>query len=458
MSAGAQLAGWTSRLTLADVPPDVQAQACAHLVDGLGTAVAAATTGAAAPAVDVATGLGGPPEATIIGTAHRVSAFAAAVANGTLVHALDFDDTHAASLVHATAIVLPVAFAVGEERGSSGAEVLAAAIAGYELVCRLAAAAPQSFHARGAHPTSVCGAVAAALVAGKLSGLSQQQMEDAIGIVVSQASGVMEFLHTGGSTKQFHAGWAAGSGIIAARLAAAGLAGPSAGLEGEFGLYRVFADRPPDLAVLTDDLGGAWQLDEITIKPYPSCQLMHASLDAAKDLRATVGDIAGLRDVVAAVPSTAAFIVCEPRVQKVKPRSPYGAKFSLPWSVAAMLVDGVVGRSTYATDQLDRPELTALAARITHEIVPYDGPDAEAPGRLRARTHDGRHIEALVARSSGSPGNPLGADGLRDKLQGNLGSESAADSMIAAVDDLASAPDVGSVMRLVSTYPGVRRG
>ena len=122
--------------------------------------------------MQVATALGGPPEAAILGSPVTVSAPAAALANGALVHAWDFDDTHADGLVHATAVVLPAVLAVGQQHDVSGADALAAAVAGDETVCRIAAASPHGFHARGLHATAVCGVFSAALVAAKLAARS----------------------------------------------------------------------------------------------------------------------------------------------------------------------------------------------------------------------------------------------------------------------------------------------
>lgn len=447
MSMSDRIASWAHQLTLDQVPTQVQQTAARHLIDGLGTAVAAVRAGEGRAAVEVAIGLGGPPEAGIIGVGHRGSAPAAALANGTLLHALDFDDTHAGGLVHATAAVLPAAFAVGQHRGASGRDVLTAAVAGYESICRLAAAAPERFHARGAHPTSVCGVVAAAVSAGKLLHLTEPQMVHAMGIAVSQAGGLMEFLHSGGDTKPFHAGWASHAGIIAARLAGAGMTGPRNGLEGEFGLYRVFADARPDQGVLAS-LGEEWEIEQITIKPYPACQLIHATLDAAHRLRETVGDYRTLREVTAYVPGTVALVVCEPPDQKVAPATPYDAKFSLPWSVAAMLVDGEVGVSTYDAHQLGRPDVAALSARIRHVLVDYDGPDAEAPGRLLATTVDGDRAEAFVPRSSGTPAHPLSADALRAKVTGNLGGGEPVQRLVDAVDALAQSAGVDRILEL----------
>jgi 2-methylcitrate dehydratase PrpD len=443
-----ELAEWVAGLRLDDVPPAVRHAACRHLLDGLGTALAAARRRAAEPAVAVATGLGGPPEATVLGSGTRISAPAAALANGTLVHALDFDDTHAVGLVHATAAVLPAALAVGEQVGASGEEVLTAAVAGYEVVCRLAAAAPHAFHARGLHATSVCGVLAAAAVTGRLSGLDTDRLTDALGIAGSSAGGLLEFLHTGAATKQLHPGLAGSAGILAARLAAAGATGPDTVLEGGYGLYAALAGRPDaDAASVLDGLGERWETTCITVKPYPACQLLHAALDAARRLprRDPVAVVADLHPD--AVP-----IVAEPRAAKLRPRTPYEAKFSLPWSVAAMLVDGRVGLDTYAPDRLHRSELAALAERVTVRVVPAPGPAADAPGRVAAALRDGSEVVGEVPCSSGGPASPLSDGDLVAKAVTNVGGASpAADDLVHATLDLADQADLGALLAAATT-------
>ena len=250
-----QLAAWAVGLSYDDVPEAVLAAARRHLLDGLGTALAAARAGVVGAAVQVATGLGGPPEARILGTGTAVSAPAAALANGALVHGLDFDDTHAGGLVHATAAVLPAALAVGEQVGADGRELLTAAVVGYEVVCRVAAASPHGFHARGLHATQVAGTLAAAAVSAKLLGLDAATMTNALGIAGSSSGGLLEFLSTGASTKALHPGSAGMSAILAARLAAAGATGPTTVLEGPRGIYAALSARPADLDSVVEGLG-----------------------------------------------------------------------------------------------------------------------------------------------------------------------------------------------------------
>jgi 2-methylcitrate dehydratase PrpD len=233
-------------------------------------------------------------------------------------------------------------------------------------------------------------------------------MTAAIGIAAGGASGLLEFLHSPASTKQLHPGTAVANGILAARLAAAGATGPAGALDGEYGLYRALADRLPDREVL---FGKGWETTRIAVKPYPCCQLSHASLEAARVL----SNAAGFARVTVTLHPDAVPIIGGPA--KRRPRSAYEAKFSVYFCVAAMLLDGQVDLDTF--DRLDRPDLLALADRI--EVVTESGATvpADAPGVVEA---DGRR--SVVDGPAGL--------GVRAKAAANLGA--GADAVFAAVE------------------------
>lgn len=427
MTVASDLAAWALGLrsdtpSESHVPDEVVAAARRHLLDGLGTAVAAARRNAAEPALSVAAGLGGPPEATLLGRGVRISAPAAALATGTLVHALDFDDTHAGGLVHATAVVLPAVLAVGEEVGATGEEALLAAVVGFETVCRIAGSAPHAFHQRGLHATLACGVFSSALVAARLMRLDLPTTVNALGIAGSSAGGLLEFLATGSSTKQLHPGLASHAGILAARLAAAGADGPDSVIEGERGLYAALADGHADPALVTADLGVRWETTRIGLKPYPACQLMHAALDAG--LQTLPVDPASVTSVVVEVHPDSAKIVCE--ADKITPRTAYDGKFSLQWSLAALLTDGQVSVDTYAPESLGRPSVAALAARVRVVEVPSPVVAADAPGRVTVELADGSTLTGHVDRSAGAA--------LDAKLAVNVGGPDAAAELAAAMD------------------------
>jgi 2-methylcitrate dehydratase PrpD len=452
-TAARALAEWSTGLDIAGLPAEVRDALCLHALDGIGCALAAGSLGAAAPALAVAGRFAGDPEARWIGSQQAVAAPAAALASGVLVHALDFDDTHPGALVHPSAAVLPGALAVAEETGADGSQLLEALAVGYEVVVRLGTAARHGFHARGLHATSVCGVMATALVASRLYGLSTEATVDAVGIAGSQAGGLLEFLHTGASTKQLHPGLAAQGGVTAARLAAAGASGPDSVLEGPYGLYEALAGREVANEAVTDGLGERFLLLDTVVKPYPACHLFHAALDAAME---TAGKLAGtgvdptrIEAVTVDVAPDAVPIVCEPAATKMRPRTPYEAKFSLAWSVAAMLIDGSVTLATYDDPGL-RPDVAALAERVSYRVVPFDGPVADAPQRVVTRDRgDGSELDTCADPRSWAT-EPERRRRVTHKLAANLGDGNEIRALSAGVLGLADLAKASEVLDLAA--------
>ena len=422
MTLSEDLVGWAWGLEAADLPAAVRRTIARHVLDGVGTTIGALRTGAAPFAAEVARRLGGPPVATLLGSDERVGPGPAALASGTNMHALDFDDTHAGALIHGTATVLPTALAVGEEVGASDDELLSSLAAGYEVVLRIGAAVPHGFHARGFHASSVCGVFGAALVASRLRGASARTAVNALGIAGSQAAGSLEFLATGSATKQLHLGWASFSGIVASDFAIAGADGPVSILEGDAGLFRSYTGRPGDPEAVLSGLGSWFELEQITIKPDPVCQLSHAALDAARELDAPVPP-GRIERIEVALPEDSVDIVGEPVAEKARPRTAYEAKFSLPWCLALLLHGEEIAVDTFAPDVLAREDLAALAAKVV--IEPFDPgmAAASAPSRLRVVADDGSVHEASVPGSRGTPERPLDDAALEAKYHRNVGGD-----------------------------------
>jgi 2-methylcitrate dehydratase PrpD len=442
------LATWTEHLRLADIPDRVQTIATRHLLDGVGNALAARRLGHGLGAWTVAHALGGPAQARAVTGRQAVSSPAATLATGVLLHALDFDDTHTRGLVHATAVSLPAAFSVGQEVAASGAEILTAAIAGLETVCRLGAASPHGFHTRGLHATAVCGTLSSALVAGRLTSLSTPRLIDALGIAGSASGGLMEFLDTGADTKSLHPGMAGTNGVLAARLAAAGASGPASVIEGDRGIYRALSASAAEPDAVTRALGQRWETERISIKPYPSCQLMHAALDAVAAAPRVAPD--SIAEVEVAVHPDSVAIVCGPHAGTAPPHSSYAAKFDLPWSVAALLTDAEVTVGTYAGDSIARPDVAALAGRV--RVVPTftGGPAADAPGRAVIRLTDGSTVVGEVAGSRGTRANPLSEDDVLAKFVDNCGAHRRATELAERIRGLAAEQSLTAVLDLAA--------
>ena len=447
-TASERFVRWAWALDFGDLPGDVRDAACRHTLDGLGTALAASRLGTAPYATTVADQIGGPPEASIV-DGGRVAAPVAALANGILVHALDYDDTHAESRVHPTAAVVPAALAAAEHAGASGAEYLTACVAGYELVTRLGAAVRHGFHTRGFHATSVCGVFSSALVGARLWNLRAETAVAALGIAGSFASGSLQFLQDGSATKQLHPGWAAHAGLMAVRLALAGASGPAQILEGENGFFRAYAGQDVGPEVVVADLGHRWETTRVTLKPYPACQLSHASLDALRLLRDRIGPLDAVEEVTFEMPIESVPIVCEPFEMKLRPRTAYDAKFSLQWCAATLLIDGRLDVESFAEDRLARPEVLRLAARVRHRAYTSGVVAASAPGRVSVRRRGRTDERAEVPASTGSPESPLSDAQLRAKFVENVGDPSRAREIAEMVFGLEDVDDVGKVATLL---------
>lgn len=376
------------------LPGEVVDSARLRILDTLGLALAASRADFAPSLLGLVADEQGP--CTVLGTQRTASTPLAILANGALAHALDFDDTHAPSITHASAVVLPTVLALGEARRLDGRTVITAAVAGYEAITRIGMAASGAFHDRGWHATAVCGPFAAALAAGRCEGLDAPALAAALGIAGSCASGVMEFLEDGSAVKRLHPGWAGHAGAVAATLAGGGFTGPATIFEGRFGFYATFLGKAPDLGPF-ETLGRRWETVEVAFKPYPCCHYNHAYLDAALELRATHRIDAAAIDVIeCGVPAGEVPIVCEPAASKARPRTTYEAQFSLPFSVAAAFVDGRVDIDTYSRSRLDDPRVLALAARVGYMIDRDSRFPAVFPGRVRLRLKDARVLEARV--------------------------------------------------------------
>src|SRR5438093_1088844 len=289
MPLAERLAEFAVGLEFEDLPPDVVASVRLRALDILGIALAASTSELAPSVLGALEGWGRGGPCSVAGSNLTAAPPMAALANGALAHGLDFDDTHADSVCHASAVLVPAVLALGESEHLSGRAILTALVAGYEGMIRIGMAAPGRFHARGWHATATCGAFGAALAAGTCLALDADRLTAALGIAASMASGVMEFLEDGSWVKRLHPGWAAQSGIQAAVLAQGGFTGPATALEGRLGFYRAALGETPDIARHLKSLGTEWETVRSSFKLYPCCHLNHAYLDAVSRLRRTNG-------------------------------------------------------------------------------------------------------------------------------------------------------------------------
>ena len=361
--------------------------------------------------------------ATAIGHARALDAAGAAFVNGTAAHGEDYDDTFEGGPVHAGAVIVPALLAVAERERLAGADVLFGMAIGLEVTCRASLVAPKRIHQAGFHPTAILGAMGAAAGVSAALRLPVPAFASAQGIAGSFASGIIEYLAEGTSTKRLHPGWAAQSGIRAAALARAGFDGPRTVWEGTHGLLHAFANSSDgDWAKLLEGLGERWVVPTIAFKPYACGTMIHPYIDCARRLSRSIGAPGkGTQDIVAIECETAEGIVhrlWEPLAAKRAPANGYGAKFSVPYCVAHAIVHGNVGLDAFDDGPRD-PRIAALAAKVEYRVDPENPYPDEYTGHVRVRFADGGIIEERQPHLRGGRREPLSRGDIEEKFLAN---------------------------------------
>jgi 2-methylcitrate dehydratase PrpD len=343
--------------------------------------------------------------------------------------------------------------------GTSGADVLAGIIAGYEITCRVALALPAGEHYdRGYHPTATCGAFGAAAAAARVFGLDADGVANALGTVLSQAAGSLQFLANGAWTKRFQVGWAAMNGLMAAALAREGFKGAAEALEGKHGFMRAYAPNPtPERAI--QDLGTVFELMNTAVKPYPSCRYGHAGIDAALSIRAA-NDIrpADITAVRLGLPKAGMLLIGAPAEKKANPQNVVDGQFSGPFVISAALATGAMGWDSYGL--LQDATVRSLLPKVTCALDPEI--EAEFPANMSGKLTieaKGQRFEQKVVVPKGEPSNFLTEQELRAKFAGLtdavLGAERAA-AVAGAVLAIDSTADVSPLMRLAAPVMAAR--
>lgn len=311
-----------------------------------------------------------PGTASLWTTEERTTALDAVLLNATAAHALDFDDNSEASYGHLSAVLVPVILALAEERPGRVGDLVAAYAAGYQVQTALAAGLRiRQHYAQGWHATGVLGPLGAAVAAAQWYRLTPEQTRRAVGIAVSRACGSTS--NFGSWTKPLHVGHAARDGLWATQLAAHGFTAGEFGVEGPGGLLGMFGDADHAQTAL-DQLRDGWAVitRPVDLKPYPCCSAARCAIDAARQLASTQA-AARIQHVRVTVEPAGLDALVHPW-----PGDGDQARFSLPFLVAAALVDGQVSLATFTDEAVARPELRAVAARVTADTapVPPSGP------------------------------------------------------------------------------------
>jgi 2-methylcitrate dehydratase PrpD len=463
------LAGFLARTSWNDLPRTAIVDARRSILDWLGSALAGSHEPPARMVRQVVAGFGASDEATVF-SGRRSSAAGAALANGVASHILELDDIHKGSTVHAAAPVIPAALAVAERERASGRELILAVALGYEAALRVGEAVNPS-HYEFWHPTGTAATFGSAAAAASLLGLPADAMLDALGSAGTQAAGLWEFNADGAMSKHLHPGKAAFNGVLSADLARVGFTGATRILEGERGFFRA-TSRSHDETRIVDRLGEAWKISENCYKIWSCCGHTHSAVDVAVQLRRERGwtGNAALNQVRAVRVETygPGYAI----VKQMNPGTPYQAKFSIAYCVAAGLLYGGATLDAFSDEHfahggLTDADLSALLARTT--VVVADDLTARYPAAWPTRVTFTLADGSTVTRASdfpvGNPENPVSTEQLEEKFTAlvapRLGARVAAGALD-VVRSLESVGDVAEVFRgleeLSSRHPDASEG
>lgn len=446
------LCRFAAGIRFADLPDAAIGRAEAAIADTIGCIIGGIGASSVRPVLELALDDGGSEQSTILGTRHRLPATAAALVNGMAGHALDFDDISGEMYGHPSVVLVPSLFAVGERIAARGDAVIAAYVAGFEVAAAIGRQVNPAHYDQGWHATSTIGSLAAAAAVSRLLDLPAGQIQHALGIAASQAAGMHRQFGT--DVKPMHAGLAARAGVHAAMLAARGMTGARAVLDGKGGFADVYgggsavmapAAAPAALAsagARVDDL--ALIRSGIQVKRHSCCAATHTSIDAMLELVDVHGIVGGeIESVECRVNAVAGNVLKYPVAH-----TPGEAKFSLPFCVAVAALHGDCGIARFTQATVDDGRVRDLASRIALVVDPAMPAVGTTASRTSIRMRDGRVLAAEVATPKGSPQRPLAVDELRRKFVECAGARLQPSHAVALFDRLLAlrdAPDVREI-------------
>ena len=425
------------------LPESLRHEGRRSILNHVGCALGVARDPAVITALEIMREASGKQSVTVLGQRDRLGVMEAAFVNAIASNLLDYDDTHLRTVIHPSAPVAPVAFALGEETGASGAEVLHAFLLGAEIACRIGNAVSPGHYARGWHITASCGVFGAAAAAARLMRLSAEQTADALGIAASQSGSIVENLAT--AAKNIGVGNAARNGILAARFAARGYRAAPLALEGRLGWARAMGDEPV-LAEITEGLGQRWEIAHNTYKPYAAGIVFHAVIDACLALRESLG-VAVAQIARVTVAGDALLLARGDRVV----RNERDTRVSIHHCAAIALALGRADVADFEMPAVQDPTLATLRAKVMAEC------DADLPrgaARVTVTLTDGSTHHAYVEHPRGSAEHPLSDDELAAKYRANAalgGTTADVEGQIAALWALDRSASIAPLMALLSS-------
>jgi aconitate decarboxylase len=453
------VAAFVAGLRLSEIPADVVEHAKLCLLDTLGCALFGSTLRWSRIVTATLGEVDADRSWPIWGTASRLSAPNAALANGAAVHGFELDDLHKESILHPGSVVAPAVLGAAQiaagRQGlaqTSGADAVVGIVAGYEVGARVGMSVGSAHLLQGWHPTGTHGALAAAAGASAILGLDADKTRHALGIAGSQSAGLMASQYSS-MVKRFHAGRAAQSGLYSALLARNGYTGTVNLFESEYGGYCGTFAPSHDLSRLTVGLGERWETLRVAFKPYSTNGSCHPTIDVLLDLLAhehfTADDVESIE--IHATSATVAHVGWA-----YVPESVTTAQMNLPYIAAVVLTDGAAFIDQFAEGRIRDPQLVELSRRVSVVADPHldaRGASYRHATRVEVRLRDGRILSGARDAARGSESLPLAEHEVRSKYR-SLASTALEPSRVARVEELVDCLENSDVLELADALAG----
>lgn len=415
MGATEVLAEFVSGTSYARLPKEVVQKTKGIILDTLGCGIAGYTLAKEEFhwIFDLIKEMGGTPESTVFLEGLKTSCAQAALANGALIHTVDYDDTHMGSISHLGASVISSSLAMGEKIGADGPSMITAVVLAYEVAGRIGKAIMPS-HYKYWHPTGTLGNIGVSVVASKLLGLKADRVEQAVSLAADGASGMRYCIDFGDFSKSLHPGFAAWNGTMAAQVIARGAVGPKGLLEYKSGFCEAYSDEP-DMKRLTENLGTFYEIMTDSLKAYPTILCSHTPIQGTmKLMKAGNLRLEDVESIHFRVTPTA-----PGQGMNYSPDTPLAARLSIPYCVSRAAADGYIAMDQFQEEKIKDSRIRQFMKKITLESEPQFL--QKFPGTLAAQveiqTRDGKRWQDESIYPKGHPENPMTDNEIKDKFR-----------------------------------------
>ena len=434
-----------------DIPEKVRHEAARSFLNWMGCAVGACRHETIDRAFGALAEFSGPPQATVLGRGERVDALLAALLNGTSSHVFDFDDTHLKTVIHPSGPVASAILALAEKTPVKGDAFLHAFILGVETECRIGNSVYPAHYDVGWHITGTAGVFGAAAAAGRVLGLTEQQMVWALGIAATESSGLREMFGT--MMKPMHPGNAARNGLLAALLAGRNFTSSNQGIEAPRGFAHVLSTqfKPEEI---TGKLGETWEIALNTYKPFACGIVEHPIIDGCIQLR---NEHKIRAEDIESISLKVHPLVLELTGKKT-PQTGLEGKFSVYHSAAVAVIHGAAGEAQYSDAVVRDARVVSLRDRVTAVV---DRAKHEDQTQVSIRLKDGKILEQYVEHAVGSLDKPMSDGDLERKFRGlveGILSKTETDRLLGLCWEIGKLKDAGEAARAsVPGKPAVHR-